>query len=85
MNSTTAAGNPKKKIVFEVHYLNKLFWLTSLSPIVENGETVALIGSSIDIKAKKQAEEALMQTEKNWHCSANWQQELVMKYVILSP
>lgn len=54
----------QEKIVFEVDYLNKLFWLTSLSPIVENGETVALIGSSIDIKEKKQAEEALMQTEK---------------------
>jgi PAS domain S-box-containing protein len=52
------------KIIFEKTDPKNHEWLTVLNPVVENGQTTALIGSSIDITKRKAAEKALQNNEK---------------------
>ena len=42
-------------------------WLyNSLSPVVENGQVVELVGTQIDITERKQSEEKLRASEEKW-------------------
>lgn len=56
-----------KKVTFEYSdrmHGNEIYWLTVVSPIIENDLTTSLIVYSIDIIEQKKSEESLMQTEK---------------------
>ncbi|WP_421385240.1 ATP-binding protein [Bacillus salacetis] len=54
----------QEKLIFEKTDPKGHEWLTVLNPVVVNGETTAVIGSSIDITKRKTAEKALQNSEK---------------------
>lgn len=57
----------QEKDIFEFFDPTKthdVYWLTVVSPIVENGQTTSLIVYAIDILDRKKSEEKLMKTEK---------------------
>ncbi|WP_456275255.1 ATP-binding protein [Bacillus sp. AK128] len=54
----------KEKVVFEERERNDLVLLTVINPVVVKGQTVSIIGSTIDISEKRKAEEALVKKEK---------------------
>jgi two-component system sporulation sensor kinase A len=58
------AWSHQEKVVFEEVTPNGYVWLTVINPVVENGKTVTLIGSSVDVTEKRKTEEALIKTEK---------------------
>ncbi len=55
--------NYKEKVVFE-EAVNGFILLTVLSPVVVNGKTQNIIGSTIDISEKRRTEETLFKKEK---------------------
>ncbi|QOR67660.1 PAS domain-containing protein [Cytobacillus suaedae] len=55
--------NLQEKVVFEED-VNDLVFLTVLSPVIENGQTQSIIGSTIDISEKRRTEETLFKKEK---------------------
>ncbi|MBE4909458.1 PAS domain-containing protein [Bacillus luteolus] len=55
--------NQKEKVVFEED-VNGFVLLTVLSPVIKNGETSSIIGSTIDISEKRRTEETLLKKEK---------------------
>jgi PAS domain S-box-containing protein len=56
--------NQQEKVVFEDVTPSGFVWLTVINPMIENGETVTIIGSSVDITEKRKTEEALIKAEK---------------------
>jgi PAS domain S-box-containing protein len=42
----------------------EIFWLTIVSPLIENGQTTSLLVYGVDILDRKKAEESMMKTEK---------------------
>ena len=54
----------QEKIIFEEKCNLNLDWLTVINPVVENGQTSSIIGSSIDITIRKAAEKDLQNSEK---------------------
>jgi PAS domain S-box-containing protein len=43
---------------------HEIFWLTIISPIIENGQTASLLVYAVDILERKKEEESMMKTEK---------------------
>ena len=43
---------------------HEIFWLTIVSPLIENGQTTSLLVYAVDILERKKAEESMMKTEK---------------------
>ncbi|WP_456274843.1 ATP-binding protein [Bacillus sp. AK031] len=54
----------QEKIIFEEKCTRNHDWLTVINPMVGNGQTNLIIGSSIDITQRKVAERALLNSEK---------------------
>jgi two-component system sporulation sensor kinase A len=54
----------QEKVVFEESGLNGFVLLTIINPVIEKGETVTIIGSTVDISEKRKAEETLVKKEK---------------------
>jgi PAS domain S-box-containing protein len=57
----------QEKEVFDFYYPTKeheLYWLTVVSPLIENGQTTSLLVYAVDILEHKKAEESMMKTEK---------------------
>ncbi|MBM7663005.1 two-component system sporulation sensor kinase A [Bacillus mesophilus] len=54
----------QEKVVFEETDQNNLILLTVINPVIEQGKTTSIIGSTIDITEKRKTEEALVKTEK---------------------
>ncbi|WP_177182705.1 diguanylate cyclase domain-containing protein [Paenibacillus sp. OV219] len=46
--------------------LNGLTYLNSLTPVIENGETIELIGAGSDITERKKAEQAMQESESRY-------------------
>lgn len=46
--------------------LNGLTYLNSLTPVIENGETIELIGAGSDITERKKAEQAIQESESRY-------------------
>jgi PAS domain S-box-containing protein len=61
------AWESQKKDVFDFFdptNNHEIFWLTIVSPIIENGQTKSLLVYAVDILERKKAEESMMKTEK---------------------
>ncbi|MCQ6279027.1 ATP-binding protein [Bacillus sp. EB600] len=57
----------QEKVIFEFFDPTKqyeVYWLTVVSPIIENGQTTSLLVYAVDILDRKKSEESMMQTEK---------------------
>ncbi|RXT06344.1 PAS domain S-box protein [Ammoniphilus sp. CFH 90114] len=53
-----------EEVFYEFSLRSGITCLTNLTPIIENGKTIELLGSSIDVTDKKRSEEMLMRSEK---------------------
>ncbi|MDP4103433.1 MAG: ATP-binding protein [Bacillota bacterium] len=49
---------------FDPTNVYEIFWLTIVSPLIENGQTTSLLVYAVDILERKKAEESMMKTEK---------------------